>query len=346
MDVTDTTINDDAVVDTPTDAVETPVVETPTEDNSLDAVISRNFDKLAKDEATEATEAVVEPKVEAKPVAATDGKVVDPISGRTLEPIKAPVLPVSLRDKWGTLPREFQQYWADRERDMAVKIQETTDDRKLAKEFKDIASPYEAMLRQHNTTATAHVSDLLKASYTLNTGTPQQRAEVFYGLLAQFQPDAATLQALIQRKPIPMAQQQAAKPVNVQEEVDKALKTREETRAVNEGKAAADAFKADPANEFFDDVRDTMSKAIDAGFVQGSTWPELLKKAYDFAVQQHPEIKKVLADRATAATPAAKPKPVASVKPSLGPGNRNASPKKKMSPQEAVEWAWKQNGGE
>lgn len=276
----------------------------------------------------------------AVPGAAQDlkpGQVVDPITQRVLEPIKAPGgLTPALRDKWGTVPREFQQFWADRERDMAANLKETADARKSWKEFTDIVAPYEATLRAHNITATAHAKELFNLSHLLNTGTPQVKADVLARLIWQFQPDPQALAQFLNQRPQGQVQQSAQQPVNVREEMEKLLKEREEQSRKAEGTSAWEAFAADPANEFVADVRELMGKILDAELVTGNTYPDLFKNAYDLACSQHPEVKATLAQRAaqTPTAPAApavsQPRPNSTVKPSLGASKAAPTQSKKL----------------
>lgn len=105
-------------------------VESPEPKTLRDAVM-KAFEKTADKEDVTAQAQNAEP-----------AKELDPISGREIEPIRAPsTMTPLLREKWGTVPREMQKFWVDRERDMQVKLQETADQRKLAKDFHQAAEP-------------------------------------------------------------------------------------------------------------------------------------------------------------------------------------------------------------
>src|SRR5207253_1378395 len=153
------------------------------------------------------------------------------------------------------------------------------------------------------------------------------------------QPDFATLQALAAgQRPAVI---ETPKPVNVEAEVQKVLAERDSQTQERAAKAAIDSFANDPANEFYEDVRGLMGKAIDAGFVDAPSLPELFKKAYDFACQQHPEVRDTLAARAARGAPAPAPaapapKPVGSIKPSLSGGRSAKAPSKGMNLDDAI----------
>ncbi|MEF8758312.1 MAG: hypothetical protein V5B36_00870 [Candidatus Accumulibacter sp. UW25] len=325
------------------------------EDDSLDAVIAKAMEKHAPSDvepektAPEVQKTALPEQKESVPEAPeAPEKRIDPISGRELAPIKAPAsLTPALREKWSKVDPQFQQYWADRERDIATKLNDTAEERKLAHEIKEITAPYEPILRQFGVSATAHIKELFNLSHSLNTGTPQQKAQIIYNLINHFKPDAETLGGLFNGKPV--QQQPAQQPVNVQSEVERILAEREEQAVQARGESAIAKFSNDPSNEFFEDVKVMMGKAIDSGFVTGGTEDELLANAYKFACNHHDEIRSILEQR-KATQPVQQvvqqpvQQPVKSVKPSLGSGKSVARPQTAISMDDAIETAMKKHG--
>lgn len=299
---------------------------------SLDDALAKAFEKHTS---TDEKPKTALPTTAEAP-AATPGKVVDPITGREQEPMKAPAgWTPTLREKWSGIDPTVQKFIHDRELSMAQTISKTADERKLATEFKEIAAPYEAMLRGFNTTATAHAKELFNLSHTLNTGTPQVKAQVMFNLINHFRPDPQTLQALFAGQ----QPQQQAPQVDVEKLVEQKLAAREE--AQQQATIASDIakFEADPKNEFYNEVKGQMSRILSAELVDAPTLPEMLKKAYDLACSQHPDVSQALAMRnqTTPAAPnAARPKPVGAVKPSMGTGKASPVAPKKMSLDDAI----------
>jgi len=315
----------------------TDTVESSEPRTTRDAVL-KAFEKVTSSKEQKALPQATEP-AKAEPE-----KEIDPITGRELEAIRAPssMTPL-LREKWGNVPREMQKFWVDRERDMQVRLQETADERKLAKQFNEVAAPYEAMFRQYGTNAVAHTKELLNLDYQLRTGSPVQKAQIIHSLITHFQPDVQTLTQLAAGHPVQHAQVQQAP--NVQELVRQELDALDSKRQEAEISRELEAFAADPKNEFLDDLRPTMQKAIEAGFVTGNSITELFRNAYDFAAKQHPEVSNVLASRA-AAEVSVQPtiqatKPVQSVKPSLASGGRGGQTQPRFkTTRDAVDAAW------
>lgn len=314
---------------------------------SLDEALLKAFEKHvpSKEEEKPKTALPKSPEAKAEEAPAEDdGKVIDPITGRAAEPMKAPAgWTPALREKWGTIDPQVQKFIRDQEVGMARKLQDVSEERKIANEFKSTVAPYEAMLRQFNTTAKDHVGELLNMSYTLNTGSAQTKAQVIYNLIQHFKPDPQALQSLFAGQQ-PQAQQAQA-PVNVQDEVKKTLAAEREAQQEQSIKDEITRFETDPKNEFFGDVRDLMSKVITAGLVEAPTTTELFRKAYDLACAQHPEVSKVLAGRVQQTAPAVQQAaPTRSVKPSLNGGGKSKIPVRSVSLDDAVAEGMKRAG--
>lgn len=247
----------------------------------------------------------------------------------------------ALREKWGSIDPTVQQFILNRERHMAVTLQETAEARKFQKEFADVWAPMGELMRQNNWQGSTMqvLKNNLDMAVALNTGTPQQKAVIFVNLLRHFQPDAETIRSLLAGQSVnvpPMQAPQAPSQAPTQPSRDELL---EEARS----QEAFDQFAADPSNEFFNDVRKLMAQVINAGLIdETSSYAEQLKEAYEMACARHPEVKQVLASRQPtqptapvaqprddagrfAATPP--PAPVRSVKPSLGSGRPSSAPK-------------------
>jgi hypothetical protein len=341
---TTTNVADVAEQEVPaTEAVES------TEPTSVRDAVLKAFEKTSNKEATTALPKLAEPEAQKTEPA----KEVDPITGRELEPIRAPgSMTPTLREKWGTVPREMQKFWVDRERDMQSKLQETANERKLANEFSQAVAPYEAVLRQHNTTAVAHAKELFNLDHQLRSGSGAVKAQIIHSLITHFQPDMQALAHLARGGHMPAAQQQHQAPdvqALVRKEIEAQTQAQAEARQDAEVQSAMGSFAADPKNEFLEDLKPIMAKAIEAGSVQGKDYAEIFRNAYDYAAQQHPEVRQILAQRASSTTQvAANPtaKPVQSVKPSLASGGRGGQTQPRpKSLREAAEMAWNKHSG-
>jgi hypothetical protein len=275
---------------------------------------------------------------------AAPAPMVDPATGRVMEPMKAPnSWTPALREKWGTIDPTVQKFLIDRDRDMAIQLQNVAEARKFHKEFNEVFAPMQELMTQNKWQGTPLqvLKNNLELAVALNTGSPQQKAQIFFNLIRHFQPDSQTLQALFSGQPanVPPMTPPQARPAPAGEQPDREALL-QEARA----EEALKAFAADEANEWFADVRVQMGQIINAGLVDTSKpFTEQLKDAYDLAVTRHPEIAQIMAARTPAApaAPAAQPRdeagrfaqapaptPVRSVKPSLGSGRPSSAPKR------------------
>ena len=242
-------INDSAELNIAADTATAEAPESKVEQPSnIRDVIEQAYEKLEAPEAVEAKKTALPDQEKTTDKAVEDNKEIDPITGRTLEPIKPPAgMPPAIREKWSNLDRQTQQYVVDRETHIQQTLSKTDNERKLANEFREIAAPYEGMLRQFNLSATSHAKELFNLSYSLNNGTPQAKAQILLNLITHFKPDIATLAALAAGQQVQQAPA-TAPPINVEAEVQKALAARQEAEETKNVESAVAAFRADSAN--------------------------------------------------------------------------------------------------
>jgi hypothetical protein len=320
----------------------TPTTEPTEPRKSTREVASEAFDKIVE----ERESGVVTPKKKALPTSLSTERVNKDtdVSGRNLEPIKAPASwTPSLREKWGTVPRDVQEFIQSREKDMSTTLSTTATERKSAKDWNDATSKYSEFCTKYNTTPVAHAAELLNMSQALNTGDPTQRAQILHNLIMHFKPDFSVMQALSQGKPANVTQfQQAQAQPSLDDQVNARLQERQTQEQETHAQSAIDKFASDPQNEFYTDVQQLMGKAIDAGFATGGTTEEVLKKAYDIACQNHPDVKQVLALRGTGNS---SKKPIQGIKPSLSSGSKSKVEKRYKTTRDAALAAWDKHVG-
>jgi len=352
---TSATGNESSTVETNTQPVETH--EAGSEPTSLRDTIAETYDRLMQVESPPK-----EPAVQSKTPANTQKVLtpqqaqanapegIDPVSGRPIEAIKAPQsLTPTLREKWGSVDRDFQKFWVERERQMQNYVNEVSEHKKTANEYRQVIAPYEKVIKDSGLNPNNVVAKLLEVNNELAFGSPDRKAQLIYNLISTYRPDPTVLQQLFAGTRQPMAMSAPPKPqapVDIDAEVEKRIAERGQQQVNTSMDQAIHDFANDPANEFFNDVKETMGKIVGSGLVQGTDAKDLLSRAYQMAVQNHPEVAAVVAARQRAAAPASVAKPVGSAKPSLGASARSKAPEKKMNSREAVEYAWRIHSGE
>lgn len=307
---------------------------------SLDDALAKAFEKHTPPTG-EADKPAKGPLPNTPTVERPEGKQFDPVTGREIEPMKAPAgWTPALRERWGTIDPVVQRFIHDRETQIAQTISKTADERKTAAEFREIVQPYEATLRNFGISGAELTKNLFSQWNALQTGSPVQRAQLIDGFIRHFKPDINTLIQLANGQAV--APQPAPQP-SVDELVEQKLVAREQAAqeaALNDGILA---FSSDPNNEFFEDVKVQMGRIIAAELVDGKTPEEMMKKAYDLACSQHPEISQILAARKPVVPALPRRQPVASVKPSLGRNAKSPTAPKRMTLDDAIAEAVKRH---
>lgn len=225
--------------------------------------------------------------------------VEEPLEPANTQPIAPPVLdeyaepPVSLKGeikaKWKELPSDVRAEWKRREDEIHRAMTAKDGDLNLGRTIKEIASPYEAIIRAEGGTVEGAFKDLLNTSYVLRTGTPQQKAQVIHQAIQQFGVDLRLLGqgqqqidpniAHLQRE-IQMLRQQA-NPEAIKTQLQQQIESDNIQRQISE-------FAANPKNAHFQTVRSQMGALITSGQAKD------LQDAYDQACWANPSIRSEL----------------------------------------------------
>jgi hypothetical protein len=167
-------------------------------------------------------------------------------------------------------------------------------DAKVGREFQDAVRPYEHTMRAAGVSPTQAVQSLLQADHSLRFGTPVEKAQRVYEIMAFYGVSAEHLAAAIDGT----ARQPEVPPELAQLHARLAQLEQgrqfEQDRAVDTLRGEVGRFANDPANEFYQDVRDQMATLLEKGVARD------LKDAYDQAVWANPETRKVLLQRQAA----------------------------------------------
>lgn len=186
---------------------------------------------------------------------------------------------------WATVPDVVKHEIAKREADMFKGIEQYRTNADIGAGFAQLVNPYLPMLNQQGINPYQHVNELLGFHYTLATGTPEQKASLLQQIAQQFNipldglapadeesyidPQIASLQQQIQQ--LQSVHQQAQQ------------QTIQQRRA--ELESEIQAFSADPANPYFDELSPTMVQLIQGGLAKN------LREAYDMAIWQVPGVR-------------------------------------------------------
>ncbi len=241
-----------------------------------DSLSASMFPDTASEVETE-TPDTQEGLIEAAPDAST------PITQAPAEAVADPApksWPKEMHDHWSKTPKEVQQYWQTREKQMLDGLEQYKGAAQYGKAINEVLAPYHQILQSKGLDAPRAVADLMQAYVGLTQGTPEQRQAAYLQIgknlginapqpgeqQAQLDPNVKALQDQFnQMQSALMAQQQAA--------FDAA-----KGKAMQEVEAFASDTKAHP---YYAEVETDMLQLMQSGVVS------TLQDAYDLAVKKN-----------------------------------------------------------
>lgn len=296
-------------------------------DKSIEEELKEVMEAADTEEVVEVVEEPVETVEE--PVETVEEPVVQ-------EPVVKSEAPVALsgaiKAKWNELPEDVRAEWKKREDDIHRMMTSKEGELNLGRSIKEIATPYEHIIRAEGGTVEGAFRDLMNTSYILRAGTPQQKAQAVMQAIQQYGVDLSLVGGQQQQNPLSAIQQeiqqlrQQADPARIKSQLQEEM---ESDRIAGE----IQAFAANPANVHFEAVKSTMGSLISSGRATD------LQTAYDMAIWSDPSIRSELLKAQSAkeaekkkAEMAAKKKASASVAGSAGIASPNAN-----APQKTIE---------
>lgn len=212
------------------------------------------------------------------------------------------------REGWDKLPEGAQKAILRRESDFSRALNDSAAARRWATDFHKIVSPHEHLMRASGVTPLQAVNNLVNTAALLQVGTPAQKAGTIANIIRTYGIDITMLDSLLAGKAPPekaaqsdalmAAIDQRLKPVqDFMQKLDTS-KTAAERRLEVDSSKMIDDFKADPKNEFYEDLSADIADLLDLATNRGREMT--LRQAYDLAASQHPEISKVIEQRKAA----------------------------------------------
>ncbi len=166
---------------------------------------------------------------------------------------------------------------------MHRKFTSQDEDRSFGKKIKEITAPYMAHFNAENATPEDGYRQFLNTAHILRSGSDVMRRQALQAIAQKYNVDLSI--------PLPQGGQQAAPAFQpqqvtqlVQAEIEKQRQTQEQARL----KSEIEAFAADPANTYYEDVKPVMAGLLQSGAASS------LKDAYDQALWARPDIRSTL----------------------------------------------------
>lgn len=198
--------------------------------------------------------------------------------------------------EWEKLPETVRAEIHRREADFHRGVEQYKGAAQWANSIWNEMRPYEAMMRARNLEPVGVIKDLMATAYTLQTGSPQEKAALMLQVAEQYGVDWNVAAEVAQKR---HAGQPVVDPA-VQALQNELAELRQHIAAQREQSTAAtraelqreaDAFFADPKHEFANVVRNDMAALIETGRANG------LNDAYEQAIWLNPETRAKLLAR-------------------------------------------------
>jgi hypothetical protein len=209
----------------------------------------------------------------------------------------------SAREHWKAMNPEAQREVARRESEMQRFANEVAPARQLGERFFQAVQPYMPIIQAEGVDPLTAVTNLMNVTRTLRTGTQYEKANTLAQIVKVYGVDIQALDAALAGQPMPQGVQQQGPDVNaaVQQALAplyQAARQRQDQivqQADGEARTELEAFAADPANEFFQDLRQEMADIIELADKRGRSVS--IAEAYRQAAMLHPEVSKVMLAR-------------------------------------------------
>ena len=200
---------------------------------------------------------------------------------------------------WATIPERAQQEILKREDDFLKGITQYKTAADIGMSYSKVVEPYAPILAAENIDPVQMFQSFAANHYLLTRGTPQQKIELAANMLSGYQIPLADLLNYIADTDVdlnpvdPRVQSLEKELAEVKNLVSTANK-RQTDAATDAISREIDAFAADPAHPYFDELAGDIQKLFGSGLASS------LQEAYDKAVFANPETRQKEIDRLTA----------------------------------------------
>lgn len=196
------------------------------------------------------------------------------------------------REKWSQIQDpELREEIYRRDAEVTRGLNQSKKDAEFGKEISGLVAPFQGSFHAAGVTPQNAIQSLLQTDAILRNGTPTDKAQRAYDILAYYGVDIQLLSNIIQgTQP---QQEQNPEVAQLRERLARleSGQNSNQQQMVTGLKAEVDTFAADESNEFYRDVRLQMATLLETGGAKD------LKEAYDKACWADPDIRKVLLER-------------------------------------------------
>lgn len=211
------------------------------------------------------------------------------------------------REKWAGIDPDIRAEIHRREGEAQRVLQQSAQHRQFVDAFENITRPYEMFIRAENSNPLQAVQNLMQTAAEFRVGTPARKVELVAGIIRNFGIDLEALDSALAAQVNGQTAQHQQPQQFRDPRLDQFLAAQAQQQQQAQQQAAAgvaqeiEAFGAQ--KEFFGDVAPLMGDVLTLAAKRGEALT--LEQAYSRACNLHPEVSKIVAQRAATARPAA-----------------------------------------
>lgn len=191
----------------------------------------------------------------------------------------------TLRADYDKLPDHIKQALDKREKEVEHGFTRLDEERNFGKQLKEVITPYMPIITAEGGNPVAAVQSLLNTAYQLRTAPQAQKAQLIQQIAQQYGVD---LGHLPQTEAIDPAYKALMDKINGLESTITQQSTLQQQQEHYKIQSEIQAFAANPANTYFEQVKAAMAPLLGSGQARD------LQEAYDKACWATPEIRTIL----------------------------------------------------
>lgn len=283
-----------------------------TEENSLTEDLEATIDMLESSDEEEgneveatAEETTQEEVPEQEETTETEPEVLAEPEQPPASPYKPPIdWEPALKREFASLPEPVQKAIYEREQSVNYLMQQTANDRRTAHSFNEVITQFRGLMAAEGVQDPMQgITGLLTTTAQLAMGSKEQRAKKITDLIQHYGVDIETLDSMLAGQYQPNQEEarlqamldQRMQPVNQLLEQMNTQRAAAVQQVQHQAHQSIHEFGADPANEFFEDVRMDMADFLDMAAQRGQQMS--LQEAYQRACALNPQIAQLQAQQ-------------------------------------------------
>jgi len=192
----------------------------------------------------------------------------------------------NVREQFATLPVDVQDEVLRREADFHKGIEQYRQDADYGRNLKSVLSPYQNDFAALGVSESQAVGTLLNYERTLRLGSPEQKLAVFQNMLDSY---GVPVEALVSDdgdvRQTAMLNASLTSRLNQLEQQLHGFTASQQSQVQAQVTDVITKFASDPANKWFNDVREDMGRLLESGIASD------IKDAYDKACNLRPDIR-------------------------------------------------------